>query len=133
MKSTHPFTISHLAREGGVNVETIRYYQRRGLMPLPARPLNGVRHYREADADRLRFIRRSQAMGFTLEEIKSLLQLRSRHSCQATRTLAVAKLETIDLQIRQLRELRKELAEMIHQCDANREDSSCPALERLEH
>lgn len=133
MKSTHPFTISHLAREGGVNVETIRYYQRRGLMPLPTRPLNGVRHYREADTDRLRFIKRSQAMGFTLEEIKSLLQLRLRRSCQATRTLAVAKLKAIDVQIGQLRELREELAQMVDQCNANREDSSCPALERLEH
>jgi MerR family transcriptional regulator, mercuric resistance operon regulatory protein len=127
----HPFTIAHLAREGGVNV--VRYYQRRGLMPLPARPLNGIRHYGVADADRLRFIKRSQAMGFTLHEIKNLLQLRSRKSCRATRALTEAKVEAIDLQIRHLRELRKELAHIVDACNANSEDSSCPALERLEH
>lgn len=126
-----PFTIAGLAHAAGVNVETVRYYQRLGLIPEPARPLGGVRRYATADADRLRFIKRAQAMGFTLVEIKKLLKLRVRRSCRATRALAAAKLRLIDERIRELRRLRRELALVIADCDANSEDSVCPAIDRL--
>jgi len=75
-----PYTIARLAATAGVHVETVRYYQRRGLLPEPARPPGGVRRYSGADAKRLRFIRRAQAMGFKLTEIESLLVLRNRAS-----------------------------------------------------
>jgi MerR family mercuric resistance operon transcriptional regulator len=125
------FTIAGLAHAGGVNVETVRYYQRRGLIPQPPRPLGGVRRYACADAERLRFIKRAQAMGFTLGEIRNLLKLRARGSCRATRELAAGKLQLIDDRIRELRKLRHELVDVIRDCDANTEDSVCPAIERL--
>jgi MerR family transcriptional regulator, mercuric resistance operon regulatory protein len=126
-----PFTIAGLARAAGVNVETVRFYQRRGLIPEPSRPLGGVRRYAQEDADRIRFIKRAQAMGFTLAEIETLLELRTRRSCKATREIASTKLRLIDERIRALRGLRRELARLVAVCDANPEDTICPAIERL--
>jgi MerR family mercuric resistance operon transcriptional regulator len=126
-----PYTISGLATAVGVHVETIRYYQRLKLVPEPPRPLRGIRRYTEADADRLRFIKRAQAMGFTLAEITSLLSLQMRRSCRATRELAAAKLHLIDTQIRELCNLRQELAGLIADCDANTQDAKCPVIQRL--
>lgn len=125
------YTIARLASAAGVHVETIRYYQRRGLIPEPPRPAGGVRRYTGADAERLRFIKRAQAMGFTLTEISNLLRLRSHRSCRATRELAAAKLRVIDDRIRELRHLRKELAQLVAACDANAEETHCPVIERL--
>ena len=126
-------TISGVAAAAAVSVETIRYYQRRGLLREPGRPLGGVRRYAMVDVDQLRFIKRAQAMGFTLEEIKSLLKLRTQDACHATRALAVAKLRLIDANIRELRHLRKELAQLVAACDANADEAHCPVMERLAH
>jgi MerR family transcriptional regulator, mercuric resistance operon regulatory protein len=125
------YTIARLAAAAGVHVETIRYYQRRRLVPEPPRPAGGVRRYTEADAERLRFIKRAQAMGFTLTEIANLLRLRTRRSCRATRDLAAAKLQIVDERIRELRQLRQELAHLITDCDANADQTACPVIERL--
>ena len=125
------YTIARLATAAGVHVETVRYYQRRRLVPEPARPPGGVRRYTDADAERLRFIKRAQAMGFTLTEIGNLLTLRSRRSCRATRELAAAKLDIVDRRIHELRRLRKDLADLVADCDANAEDTSCPVIYRL--
>src|SRR5579863_7744878 len=105
-----PYTIARLATAAGVHVETIRYYQRLKLVPEPPRPLGGIRRYTEADADRLRFIKRAQAMGFTIAEIANLLTLQRRGACHATRELAATKLHLVDKRIRELRLLRQELA-----------------------
>ena len=125
------YTIGTLAAAAGVNVETIRYYQRRGLVAEPTRPCGGVRRYSEGDVERLRFIKRAQGVGFTLAEIESLLTLRARHACHETRELAAAKLGVVDTRLRELRRLQKELRRWIAECDANRERSSCPVMERL--
>jgi len=127
------YTIAGLAQAAGVHVETIRYFQRRKLVPTPALPLGGIRRYREADVEHLRFIKRAKAMGFTLHEIESLLALRARRSCTATRELAVAKLRVVDDRIRELRHLRRELADLITDCEANPDEASCPVIERLAH
>lgn len=124
-------TIGALAVAAGVHVETVRYYQRRGLVTQPPRPQGGVRRYGEADAERLRFIKRAQAMGFTLAEVDNLMTLRKRRSCRATRELAVAKLGIIDARLRELRQLRADIAQLIAGCDANTEDAQCPVIERL--
>jgi MerR family mercuric resistance operon transcriptional regulator len=124
-------TIGTLAAAVGVNVETVRYYQRRGLVAQPVRPRGGVRRYSQADAERLRFIKRAQAMGFTLVEINSLLALQTRGSCRATREMAAAKLHIVEARIRELRRLRREIAELIADCDANTEDTRCPVMDRL--
>ena len=125
------YTIARLAAAAGIHVETIRYYQRLRLVPEPPRPAGGVRRYVEADAEPLRFIKRAQAMGFTLAEISSLLQLRTSRSCRATRELAATKMQIVDGRIRELRHLRKELAGLIAACDANSEGTNCPVIERL--
>lgn len=127
-----PYTIAALAQAAAVNLETVRYYQRRGLMPEPARPPAGFRRYGAADLERLRFIRRAQVVGFTLAEIQTLLKLRVRKSCRATHELAVAKLEVVEARMRELRQLRRELVQWIAQCEANSEDAVCPAIERLD-
>ena len=127
----HTYTIGRLAAAAGVHIETVRYYQRRRLVPEPPRPRNGVRRYTDADADRLRFIKHAQAMGFTLREIESLLTLGTHRSCRATRELAAAKLHFIDERIRELRRLRGQLADLVADCDANTVDWNCPVIERL--
>jgi MerR family mercuric resistance operon transcriptional regulator len=125
------FTIGQLAAAAGVNVETIRYYQRRNLIPQPVRPPGGTRRYTEADAQRLRSIRRAQAMGFALSDIENLLRLRSGRSCHTTRELAAAKLEAVDERIGELRRLRRELANLVAECDRNSGKEECPIIERL--
>lgn len=125
------YSIGRLAAAAGVNVETVRYYQRRKLIPEPARPAGGTRSYTDSDAERLRFIKRAQVMGFALVEIASLLDLKARRSCQKTRNLAVSKIQCIDVQIRELRQLRKELARLVSGCDSNLDETNCPIINRL--
>ena len=133
-RSSHAsVTISGLAAAAMVSIETVRYYQRRGLLSEPLRPPGGVRRYAGTDVDQLRFIKRAQAMGFTLEEIRSLLKLRTQDACHATRALAISKLQLLDTNIRELRRLRKELANLVAACDANAGESHCPVIERLTH
>jgi MerR family transcriptional regulator, mercuric resistance operon regulatory protein len=125
-------TIGELAKNAGVHVETIRYYQRRGLLREPARPLNGIRRYGTADVSRLRFIRHAQQSGFTLSEVQALLGLRGRPACRASRTLAAKKLEAIEEKMRILTRLRRELRAWVAACDTNTADF-CPAPEKLAH
>ena len=125
------YTIARLAAAADVHVETVRYYQRRGLLPEPDRDRGSIRRYSEADAEQLRFIKRAQAVGFTLEEVTSLLALRSRACCSVTRTLAVSKLEVIEQRIGELQRLRTELIEWVADCDANATEASCPVIEHL--
>ena len=131
MPHSHSYTIARLAGAAGVHIETIRYYQRLKLVSEPPRPAGGIRRYSNEDAERLRFIKRAQVMGFTLEEIRSLIALQARRSCRATRELAAARLRLVDARIRELRDLRKELAGLVADCDANTQDTQCPVIERL--
>lgn len=126
------FTIGRLASAGGVHVETVRYYQRRGLLPEPGRTLGSVRRYSGADADQLRFIKRAQAVGFTLAEIEGLIKARGNRSCNATRALAAEKLQAVEQRMRELSGLRRELRQWIAECDSNAKAGCCPALDALE-
>lgn len=125
------YTIAELARAADVHLETIRYYQRRGLVPEPPRPPGGIRRYSYADVERLRFIKRAQAMGFTLTEIANLQRLRSRRSCRATRDLAATKLQLVNDRIRELRQLHEDLAQLIAACDANPDEMTCPIIDQF--
>ena len=125
------YTIGCLAAEAGVSVETIRYYQRRNLVPEPARPAGGTRRYNDSDAQRLRFIKRAQSMGFRLAEIAILLNLGAGRSCQKTRDLAASKIQHVDARIRELHQLREELAGLVAECDSNLDDTTCPIMDRL--
>ncbi|TBR76553.1 MAG: Hg(II)-responsive transcriptional regulator [Burkholderiaceae bacterium] len=124
-------TIGGLADEAGVNVETIRYYQRRGLMPEPDRPTYGYRRYGPDTVKRVRFIKRAQALGFTLEEIGGLLELDEAHACVETRELAAHKLQTIETKLADLAAMRKALMTLLRQCDAGAMKGNCPIIHAL--
>ena len=99
-------TIGKLADAAGVNIETIRYYQRRGLLDEPPKPAGGHRRYAPEQAKRLRFIKRAQALGFTLDEVGALLTLDAACACGETRALAVRKLGLIDQKMADLAAMR---------------------------
>ena len=125
------YTIGQLAAEAGVNVETIRYYQRRRLLPKPQRALGRTRRYGSGEVTRLRFIKCAQRLGFTLKEINDLLELLEPMSCSKTRTIAAAKLQQVDERIRELQALRAEFKGLIAQCDTNADEARCPIIERF--
>ena len=124
-------TIGRLAAKAGVNVETIRYYQRRGLMSEPAKPANGQRHYGAEAIKRVRFIKRAQALGFTLEEIGGLLDLDEARACSETRELAARKLEVIENKLADLKAMRQALARLLRQCDSGAASGACPIIHAL--
>lgn len=125
------YTIGQLAAEAGVNVETIRYYQRRKLFPQPKRTHGSTRRYGSVEVTRLRFIKCAQRLGFTLKEIDDLLELLEPVSCSKTREITAAKLELVDERIRALQDLRREFTELLAACDANPDESRCPIIERF--
>ena len=123
-------TIGRLAQAAGVHVETVRYYQRRALVEAPRRPPGGVRRYGDAAVARLRFIRRAQEIGFTLEEIRQLLRLERTPGCRDARTLAAAKLAAVRARIADLSRVRATLRRLVSQCDAE-SARSCPIIDSL--
>lgn len=125
-------TIATLARQGGVGVETVRYYQRRGLIRTPARTggngfSGGVRRYGEEDVRRLRFIRSAQAAGFTLEQIGELLELDAGHDRDRARELAAERLVALDAKIAELRAARSALERLARACNAS-SAGPCPII-----
>lgn len=124
-------TISRLAASADVHVETVRYYQRRGLLPEPPRPAGGVRHYGPDEVTRLRFIRRAQAMGFSLDDIAGLLEVRGKRACERTRALTEHKLAAVRTRITELQQLEHELAALVTACGSAPADATCPTLDLL--
>jgi MerR family mercuric resistance operon transcriptional regulator len=124
-------TIGRLAALAGVSVETIRYYQRRGLLDEPHKPLGGHRHYPADVAKRLRFIKRAQTLGFTLEETASLLQLDGADCCADTRELAAHKIALIERKLLDLAAMRAALAALVHQCNTGQTEGRCPIISVL--
>ena len=124
-------TIGLLAKAAGVNVETIRFYQRIGLIRAPAKPPRGVRRYADGDAARLRFIRRAQELGFTLAEIRQLLALEDGRSCSAARSLAAHKLGLVELKLTDLARMRDALKDLVARCDVRRGTVACPIIATL--
>jgi len=124
-------TIGVLAKRGGVNIETIRYYQRRALLEEPLKPSGGFRHYPEESVKRVLFIKRAQALGFTLEEIQGLLALDERKACMETRGIAAHKLEIIAQKIADLSKMKRSLARLVRSCDASVAGAPCPIIHLL--
>lgn len=124
-------TIGTLAKRAGVNVETIRYYQRRDLLQEPAKPRAGFRHYTPETVKRVRFIKRAQALGFTLDEITGLLALNETKACIQTRGIAAHKLELIEEKIADLAKIKKALAHLIRACDTSSSSAPCPIIHLL--
>ena len=124
-------TIGGLARAAGVGVETVRYYQRRGLLAEPARPPGEVRRYGDEDVRRLRFIRSAQAAGFTLNEIEALIDLDASDDRARARELAQARVAAIDAKIAELLQARDALAGLAAACASTRA-GPCPILGAFE-
>ena len=124
-------TIGTLARNAGVNVETVRYYQRRGLLTEPARPLGGVRHYGEDALRRLEFIRQCQTLGFSLEEVGELLALDDGCHCAEASALAAHKLQDVRARLARLRRIERVLAQLLAQCRRSRGPMRCPLIDAL--
>lgn len=124
-------SIGKLAQAAGVNVETIRYYQRRGLLAIPPKPLGGQRRYPRDAVKRVRFIKRAQALGFTLDEIATLLPLDRARACAPTRVLAEHKRVLLEHKIADLTALHAALGDLIRQCDIDRGKAGCPIIETL--
>jgi Hg(II)-responsive transcriptional regulator len=121
---------SELAGRAGVNGETLRYYERRGLLDEPPRTSGGYRDYPDAAVGLLRFIKRAQELGFTLDEVEELLHLDGGgpDGCDAARALAEARKADLEARIADLQRMRDSLADLVATCDLPRTDRSCPLL-----
>jgi MerR family mercuric resistance operon transcriptional regulator len=125
-----PLTIGHLASAAEVNVETVRYYQRIGLIQEPPKPQQGYRYYPIDTVDRLKFIKRAQQLGFSLQEIAELLELGDGH-CDDVRVRAEEKRDQIDTQLKDLRTLRRTLDKLIRSCQSGNDPLHCPIVGTL--
>ena len=127
-------TIGQLARDAGLNLQTVRFYERRGLLPKPPRTASGYRAFPSDSVRRLRFIKRAKELGFSLNEIKQLLALRfdPDTSCALVQQRAEDKLEDIEHKIQDLRRMKKALARLTATCPGRGSTGECPILESLE-
>jgi len=123
-------TIGKLASAGGVGVETIRFYQRKGLLPTPTRD-GGIRRYGSDDLRRLKFIREGQAAGFTLEQIRELLELDSGTDRPRARALAAERIAALDARIAELQRARDSLKRLASECSKS-EAGPCPIIASFE-
>ena len=124
-------TIGRTANAAGVKIDTIRYYQRIGLIDQPMRPQGGQRQYGDNIVRRIKFIKRSQTLGFTLDEIRDLLRFELARNCSDTKALAERKVTEIDQRITDLRRMRKILHNLALRCDNKGESMSCPIIDSL--
>lgn len=126
--------IGEVAERGGVNLQTIRYYEREGLLPEPPRLASGYRLFPERTVQRIRFIKRAQDLGFSLSEIKELLSLRvDGHGDKAeVRRLAQAKLASIEDKMRTLKRMKRVLGELTERCSGCGPTTECPILDSID-
>ena len=127
-------TIGQVANAADVNIQTVRYYERRGLFPTPRRTPAGYRQYAEDAVARLRFIKHAQELGFSLREIQELLGLRVRHgaACDVVERKTRQKIEVVERRIRDLKKMKRTLDRLAAACAARRTTDDCPILEVLE-
>lgn len=127
------YTIGSIARRAGVGVETIRFYERQGLIAQPARTGAGYRQYPDGTVEQVRFIQRAKELGFSLAETRELLDLRGRHGAERedVRARAEAKIADIDEKVRDLQRMRASLVELTRACARRGPAGNCPILEAL--
>jgi MerR family copper efflux transcriptional regulator len=124
--------IGRLAQRAGVGVDTVRFYERAGLLPKPVRTASGYRMYGEDDVSRLRFIRRSKALGFSLEEISELLALSAGKGGRAgVKAVAERRLHDLDRKLKELKTMRDTLAHYARQCSGHGPVAGCPIVEAV--
>ena len=127
----HGLTVGACAAAAGVNVETIRFYQRKGLLPEPRRPYGGIRRYGESDVARVKFVKSSQRLGFSLKEIAGLLRLEDGTHCDEARAIAELKLDDVRSKLRDLRRMESVLKRLVADCCASRGTIACPLIAAL--
>jgi len=125
------YSIGQLAKAADTGIETIRYYERRGLMPEPPRAASGYRRYPGDAAQRLHFIRRAKRLGFTLDEISALLQLQAGGQRADIKAIAQAKLDEIETRLDDLQRMRATLQDMTQRCSGHGPVDGCPIIETL--
>lgn len=125
-------TIGQLAKAAGVGVETIRYYQRRGILATPRKPLGGQRHYPRESLNHLAFIRRAQQLGFSLDEIVVLMGMRDGAHCAQAQAAAQGKLDELGERVAELNRMRKQLREILQEYAADKRKAGCPLIRALE-
>lgn len=125
-------TIGELAKAAGVNVETIRYYQRRGLISTPVKPAGGQRRYAQPIVGQIAFIRRAQALAFSLEEVAKLLAISDGRSCSRARRLAQEKLDQLGQRVAEINRMRTQLRRLVAKCGANVRGALCPFIAALD-
>jgi MerR family transcriptional regulator, mercuric resistance operon regulatory protein len=130
----HPetLTIGAVAASAEVGVETIRFYQRKGLLDEPERPQGGIRRYGQHDVARVRFIKSAQRLGFSLEEVSGLLVLEDGTHCDDARALAEGKLADVRTRLADLRRIERALKTMIDRCSEHRGNICCPMISALQ-
>jgi MerR family mercuric resistance operon transcriptional regulator len=121
-------TIARVAHAAGVGVETVRYYERRGLVPQPTQRIGSYRHYLPDHVRRIRFIKRAQDLGFTLQEIASLLELEDGTDRRSIRRIAEARLEDTRRRIADLKRIEGVLAHLLHDCATHAKAPRCPII-----
>lgn len=124
-------TIGALAKAAGVNVETIRFYQRRGLLLEPDKPYGGIRRYGAAEVARVRFVKSAQRLGFSLDEVAQLLRLEDGTHCQEAAELAAARLTDVRARLADLRRMESALSQLVAACHTQRGQVSCPLIAAL--
>lgn len=128
---TEALTIGALASAAGVNVETIRFYQRKGLMPEPERPQGSIRRYGPDDLGRVRFIKSAQRLGFSLDEVADLLTLQDGTQCEQAREQAHKKLSDVRQRIADLQRIEAALADLVKRCLDSLGRVRCPLIDAL--
>lgn len=125
--------IGEVAASAGVNIQTLRYYERRGLLPKPRRRGSGYRVYEPETVQLVRFIKRAQELGFTLAEVSDLIRLRKtdQRGANQVRALATAKLEDIERKVNQLGAMRQALQVLVEECACEGKAPACPIIEAL--
>jgi MerR family mercuric resistance operon transcriptional regulator len=128
-------SIGQIARQAGVGVETVRFYEREGLLEEPARRASGYRQYAQDTVTQIRFIKRAQHLGFSLKEIAELLALRvdGKTSCDQVKERAAAKLAEVEQKMVELQRMRQALLQVASLCEGDGPGSHCPMLDALEH
>ncbi len=129
-----PLTIGKVAQRAGVGIETVRFYEREGLLDEPTRTASGYRQFDEDAVKRLLFIRRAKELGFTLSEIKELLslQLDPTSSCADVKAQAQAKIDDVEGKIRTLKRMKRALVKLTNECSGRGATSQCPILDALD-
>jgi len=129
--TTTGITVGQLAQAAAVNVETVRYYQRIGLLPLPDRDYGSIRRYLPDDLKRIWFIKRAQNLGFSLDEVALLLGLSDGKHCQETKALAQNKLTVVEEKITDLAAIQKALKDLVAKCSKGSRGCGCPVIDAL--